>query len=395
MPGAPDGVTVDIDNDPPVNSSGRTAFVTDLRGNGVDNSNDGAIWSDAFGLPMLVAREGMHPPGTPSGSRFGYFGHPAINSPGQIAFQASVENELFSDQSIWLADSTSLTMIARTGEPAPSTSSGVNFGWVGWHQAAAALNSAGQVAFSATLSGIGVDHTNDNGIWSGTVGSLRVVARAGDDAPGTPAGTKFGQLEDPLLNSASHAAFLAGLNGVGVNTSNDLSIWSEGSGSLSMVAREGTHAPGVPEGVNFGEMSYVHLVLNSAGQVAFATHLNRNGVGGVGGYGIWAEDRSGILRLVVVEEDQLEVAPGDYRTVRNIDFICCTSSDEGHFNAFNNRGQLAFRADFYDGTSGIFVSSVAAVPEPNPLLLAAAAIVGPLSRLRRVRPERASRNRLR
>jgi hypothetical protein len=38
--------------------------------------------------------------------------------------------------------------------------------------------------------------------------------------------------------------------------------------------------------------------------------------------------------------------------------------------AFNDLGQFAFLATFTDGSSGIFVSNVAAIPEPNGLILA-------------------------
>jgi len=127
-------------------------------------------------------------------------------------------------------------------------------------------------------------------------------------------------------------------------------------------------------------------LINAAGQTAFTGNLELGGQRAGGG--IWAAERAGVVRLIVRSGDQLEVAPGDYRTVADISFVCCTTSDEGHFNAFNALGQVAFLASFSGGGEGIFVSSVAAVPEPNPLLLAAAAIVGLLSRLRPFRKGR-------
>ena len=54
-----------------------------------------------------------------------------------------------------------------------------------------ALNNAGQTAFVAELSGSGVDGYNDDGIWSEGSGSLALVARSGDHAPGTPSGVNF------------------------------------------------------------------------------------------------------------------------------------------------------------------------------------------------------------
>jgi hypothetical protein len=49
--------------------------------------------------------------------------------------------------------------------------------------------------------------------------------------------------------------------------------------------------------------------------------------------------------------------------------------------AFNDNGQYAFAAGFSDGTSGVFVSSAAAIPEPSVIALAglAALLVAPAS----------------
>ena len=44
---------------------------------------------------------------------------------------------------------------------------------------------------------------------------------------------------------------MASLTGSGVDSTNNAGIWSEGSGSLALVARSGSQAPGTPSGVNF------------------------------------------------------------------------------------------------------------------------------------------------
>ena len=43
-------------------------------------------------------------------------------------------------------------------------------------------------------------------------------------------------------------------------------------------------------------------------------------------------------------------------------------------DGLNNRGEIAFGAVFTDGSNGVFVSSIGAVPEPSTGLLAAAGI---------------------
>ena len=99
--------------------------------------------------------------------------------------------------------------------------------------------------------------------------------------------------------------------------------------------------------------------LNSAGQTAFIADLSD------GGAGIWATDRTGVLQLIAQRGGSLEVAPGDVRTIDWLAFrtgdIYYTTFDTG----LNDLGQVAFWAQFTDGTGGIFVSNAVAVPEPS------------------------------
>ena len=85
---------------------------------------------------------------------------------------------------------------------------------------------------------------------------LRPVALTGQPAPGTPDGiayNSFGSYYDsllgtffrgPVLNDAGQTAFRADITGSGVDSANNRGIWSEGSGSLALVARTGSQAPG-------------------------------------------------------------------------------------------------------------------------------------------------------
>jgi uncharacterized protein YjbI with pentapeptide repeats len=82
------------------------------------------------------------------------------------------------------------------------------------------------------------------------------------------------------------------------------------------------------------------------------------------------------LHLIAREGDLLEVAPGDFRTIKDFGnsgslygFYGDTGNSDGRPSGFNNLGQLAFQATFTDGTSGIFVSNRVAIPEPSTLLL--------------------------
>jgi hypothetical protein len=191
-------------------------------------------------------------------------------------------------------------------------------------------------------------------------------------------GVTFTAFSAPLLNNSGQPAFIGSLAGTGVNSSNDNSIWSDRSGQLKMVARKGSQPPGTAAGTWFDTFSE-DMMINDAGQVAFASFLTGPGMTSSNDYGIWAEDRAGVLRLVVREGNQIEVAPGDSRTVKSIEYFCCTSGD-GTSNAFNAFGQLAFRANFTDGTQGIFISNVAAVPEAGSIEIIFAMVCASLLR---------------
>jgi hypothetical protein len=170
------------------------------------------------------------------------------------------------------------------------------------------------------------------------------------------------------MNSAGKLAFQAYIDDDAVSFS-EWSIWSEGRGPLSLVARQGQQAPGAPPGVtfvNFGD----DPVINSAGQIAFLGVVQQTGVDRSNHRGIWAEDRAGDLHLIVRVGDQLEVAPNDFRTVRSVGFIGGSGNEDGLPSGFNDLGQLAFYALFADDSEGIFVSNLVAVPEPSTSLLA-------------------------
>ena len=237
------------------------------------------------------------------------------------------------------------------------------------------LNAAGSIAFFAALTGNGVNASNREGIWSGTADELTLMVRSGSRAAGTESGVNYGGFGTPVLNAAGQIAFVAFVTGSGVNSSNNGGIWSGDAGALALVVREGSQAPGLPSGVNFNSFFSNSLVLNAAGQTAFFANLTGIGVTASNREGLWATDRDGLLTLIARTGNLLEVAPGDFRTIASLSFVGNTGNEDGRPSGFNDLGQLAFSARFTDGTSGVFVSDLVAVPEPSAaaLLLVAAA----------------------
>jgi hypothetical protein len=373
-----------------LNSAGRTAFAAQL------STGGGGIWSERTGALALVARAGSQAPGTPVGAHFGAFNsRPALNASGRTAFAASLLSGgggVTSDngEGIWSEGSGSLKLVAREGSQAPGTPAGVNFGsFLSVLFPSPVLNAVGRTAFIASLqTGGGVNSNNDDGIWSEGSVALGLVAREGSHAPDTAAGAKFGFFYPPMMNAVGHTAFRALLQtiGGGVTSANNEGIWSEGSGTLSLVAREGSQAPGIAVGGSFS--SFSRPALNSSGRAAFFAFLQVSGgdVTADNDHGLWAQNNDGALTLVARKGDHFEVAPGDCRTIASLYFNDSSAGEDGGGVAFNDDSSLVFGAFFSDGTSGVFTAKLP-VPEPRTSFLVVHGVVGvcAVQRLRRRR----------
>jgi hypothetical protein len=373
-PGTPDGVNFwQFEfNYSLLNDSGHTTFRALLNGE-VDNTNGEGVWSDRSGILTPVMRSGTLAPGLPSGEKFTYFQYPLLNNANQVAFIAGlVDGGGTDNESIWSERAGSLAVVASTRTHAPGTPDGVNFGGgascisigggtctpnPGAGLGSLTQNNVGQTAFTAALSGGGVNNSNDGGIWSDAGGALGLVARKGMHAPGTSDGVTFLGFGNPKLNDAGKIAFQGELtgNGIDYSSTNRTGIWTSVSGSLQLVARAGDPVPGMP-GVYFKDIRDT-VALNNAGQIAFAGDVTGTGVDESNRWVIWATDVNGGVHAVVRMGDVLEVAPGDFRTISIVDFTTIGRS-------INNRGQLAFWTIFTDGSHGVFVSDLVAVPEP-------------------------------
>ncbi len=403
-----------------INDGGQIALTTRLL-NGRE-----AIWSKGDDGLELVAQSGSPAPGTEPGVNFGPFvTNPILNERGELAFYTLLAGDR--GQGVWAERGGSLELIASSGQPAPGTPEGVTFSKQGFSQPA--FNDNGSVAFRAGIVGSGVRYENDRGIWTNANGALTLVVRSGSQAPGGNAEERFSLLGDPRINSTGHVVFNGYLEGSGITDGNDVGLWKQVGSDLQLVVREGPVVPGIPApgagpDVNFSSISSFsmndagHLLIkatttgpgvdaphnegfwvdrgdgyrllchegmqapglnpgvriefspllaltmmNESGRFAMRAQLSGDEIDGTNDLGIWAIGEHG-LELVVRTGQLLEVAPGDQRTVASFASIF----------QFNDRGQTAFLADFTDGTSGVFVAELGAVPEPAGWCIMLAAI---------------------
>jgi hypothetical protein len=197
-----------------------------------------------------VALTGQPAPGTPAGVSYSDFGsEPTLNAVGQVAFVGELAGSGVTNANnngLWSGAPGNLMILAREGAPAPGTPAGVSYGFVGF---VLPLNAPGQSAYFGFLTGAGVSDANNIGLWSGAPGGVALLARTGDQAPGTAAGVNYAGLGDPIINDANQSLFVGSLTGPGVTSANDVGIWLGAPGSVALVVREGNPAPGLAAGV--------------------------------------------------------------------------------------------------------------------------------------------------
>ena len=238
-------------------------------------------------------------------------------------------------------------------------------------------NSLGQAAFLSTLIGPGVDDSNRVGIWkTNQSGESELVARDGDEAINLE-GYEYNRLRNLVLNESGDIAF-----------SDRIGIWSDVDGNgPRLVVEKGFQAvaPGTDNSAYFKQGISPGIMLNSLGQLAFLAVLDGFNVDTSNNLGIWAQDTSGELQLVVRSGDKIDVDNSESVDLRTISSLSTGHMHETKPLVFNDHGQITFRAEFTDGSSGIFVSNLVAVPEPSSLFLVAIAMMGVLgTRSRRI-----------
>jgi hypothetical protein len=240
-----------------------------------------------------------------------------------------------------------LRPVALTGAQAPGTATGVVFASFespfNTSIPVPLIDDAGQVLYFAFLAGPGVDPTNGHGLWVERAATSTLLARAGDPAPGTPAGTFFHGLpnvEIPLgfLAAGGGAAFPATLIGPAVTAVDDVGIWSDASGTTALVVREDDPVPGAP-GLAFSEPRLHRLT--AAGESLFYASLRGADVTTADDEALWSH-LAGVVELRAGEGDP---APGTPPGIVFGEGLLGSRPGAFPFADFNASGQLLLRAD--------------------------------------------------
>ena len=209
-----------------------------------------------------------------------------------------------------------------------------------------------------------------------------VVLRTGDAAPDAGMAT-FKAFKDPAFAGGNYAV-IAGITATdgSITKDNDVGIWSNATGPLHAVAREGGIAPGAGDAVF---KTFLSLALPPPAVVAAVVG---NGIGGARGavfvaklatavagvslvdssndIGLWRETATaapglanvtsvGTAELLLREGQTLDVGDGmtpDVRTVTTFTCIKSVSGSPGHGRSIGD-GEINVRVAFDDGTQAI------------------------------------------
>ncbi len=261
-----------------LNETGQLAFNATLAGAGVDRTNDFGIFGYSDGKVNLIARAGDSVSGFEPDVTFssfgGGFGGPVLNNQGQTAFLATMIGthlDTSNGSGFFLESDGKLNLVARSGDLVPGAKSSVNLGFL----FPVVLNDLGQMAFLAGLTGAGVDSTDDRGIFFATSESVRFVTRSGDTAPVTELGTTYDGFDVPTLNDLGQVTFRASLAGSDVDFTNQQGFFVETQDSVTSLVRWGDEAPTTVAGDRFSNIT--RIARNEFGQSAFHAFVNGPG----------------------------------------------------------------------------------------------------------------------
>lgn len=334
-------------------ANGHAALYATLSGPFVDSSNNVGIWS-GLGVLSAAARTGdltLFIPGT----LYTSLGLPTINASGQLAFTAVIAGSGVSttnDQLVARGLPNAISTAVREGQQAPNQPAGIRYGPLG----APAINAAGNLAFSGNLRGTGITAFNDAAAWSNAGGPFAQIVRSGEAAPGL-LNTSLSIPGFPRINAYGRVVLLSALTGGSVNSTNDLALWTNVPGAITLVAVKGAAGVGAGGATIAG---FGGAVINSQGTILYRATLTGAGVDSSNNTALYAWDKLG-TRLVVRTGATLNVG-GVNKVVSGIRTALDTGNQDGKPSSMSERGQVVYQATFTDGSSAILSASVTRCP---------------------------------
>ncbi len=217
------------------NSGTNITFASSLVELPFNSQTNAALFAGPPAALQTKARKGDVAPGT-GGGVFGSFLGEAVNSDNEVVFRANLRfgvagTSFDNNEGLWTdRGGGSAQLIAREGDLAPCIPDNTNVVFARF--TTISIADSGDVCFFAYLRGLLVDSTNDGSIWRWRGGTLHLLAREGDSAPGT--GSQFRTLSSMACNSNGGVGWLGTTTGADTLPTNAIGIWLDpGSGGGS------------------------------------------------------------------------------------------------------------------------------------------------------------------
>jgi hypothetical protein len=362
---------------PSITDSGLITFLGSLGGSGTNAANNSGLYFRRSGSTTVerLAREGDPTPDVP-GQVFGpNAGIVRTNASGQMLINFSLAGagivQDVNDHAMWYGTLDSpLLRAMQTGTQAHGLAAGINYS----SALGATLAKDGRIAFGTTLSSSipgQVTTANDSAIFAGHPGALALVVREGDPAPvpGAPNARFAGNLNFHF-SAGGNIVLASELTGVAFG--NDSGIFAgTSSQDLKALAVASQRAPGTPANVRFQNPSgsgtgFERAAVNSKGQAAFLARVGTNSFTLTDALYFYDPEQG--LVLIARQGGQIEVKPGEFRTITDLNIANPGNGQSHQGGTFNDNGTLVFQAIFtVDGGTreGIFTATIPLVGDAN------------------------------
>lgn len=356
-PGAAPGVVFEsLGNLVSFNAGGLMAIRASLSGPGVTAANDFAVYMHWFGGLTQVLREGQAAPGLP-GTTYGDTSIPSVQiaDNGRIALTLGLNGAQSAGWSVWSGWPGAMEMHARQGDPSPSGNPFLGSPGGFWQLC--------QTTSGTTFrSAIDVGGDWRSGFWHASGGGVETMAVVGGLGP-------IGLYEsiDAYGGGASadgNTLFRANFDWPGLSALLDSAIVSRRPGQgAAVLAREGDAAWGYWANVAFDELGSGSIdgaaALNDAGDVVFLAKVRGDSVTPDNDRGLFCRSAEGTGMLAFREGQLFSVGDGILRQITWIVFDSSIGTHAGRRPALNERGDIAVRLHFSDGTQAIVVAQPA------------------------------------
>jgi hypothetical protein len=385
---------------------GNGLALVNLTGPTVDASRDIALVDLRSPTASTLVRDGQPVPGMQPGTRFESMIElgQSDNTESNVVFAAQVVGPsitVANDSGLWVHSSKGLRQVVREGDLAPGHASPF------FEFTAKNVDSLGRAAFKGHFYGADPKTRRfENGLYAERNGRIEELLRTSAQAPGLASGIQINRIHYPRMNANGDLTVHVELSGASVMDNNDQAVYADRGNGVELLLREGEPVPGLPDLIwngsegYFGahpnalvsvrnasneewqlldtawrpiaappqhgdgapgastDFAYVWWTrVNSQGQRAYIAELENDDENPNNDAGIWAEDETGVLQLVVREGDTIETKPGLFETI---------SFDTLHseLRGFNDRGEILFTSQ-----GGVYLATVHSVPEPASIAL--------------------------